>query len=249
MIEMNGNNVFLNNIYDPERWSAGLLQMPEEVVTFFKNTQIAGRKIQHIYTVGPAYNLSKEWIQNFAIAIASKHNEENPENPIPPLIECIPADSVFSRFILLDQPLIIEFDSGDRFEILFSRCSEVRMSINKLPKELRAPNALPNVDCDILFSDIIDKRILRISVGRRKDVPEDWPEPHGEDWKEQDTLISYIMFETDGDAALVFEPYKETGRVYLIGRDKKIRAIHYGDLRPGLTMEPLGDGTEDETQK
>ena len=44
---------------------------------------------------------------------------------------------------------------------------------------------------------------------------------------------------------LAFEPYKETGRVFLLGRDRKIRPITWGQLQTAITLEPLGEGNLD----
>ena len=243
MINTNGNNSFLNNHYDGDSWSAPILQMPEELTRFFSNTRIAGRRIQHIFSVGPAYNMSQEWMQNFAIALSQQEGDS--DHYIPPLIEFIPPETVFSRLILVDHPIIIQFDTGDRLEVLFAHGGEVRVSINALPLSLEAANGARNVDLDLRFSEVIGQRISGIQVGRRKELPEDWEPPHGEDWKEQDALIAYILFETTGEAGLAFEPYKETGRVFLLGRDRKIRPITWGQLQSALTLEPLGEGNLD----
>ena len=243
MINTNGNNSFLNNHYDGDSWSAPILQMPEELTRFFSNTSIAGRRIQHIFSVGPAYNMSQEWMQNFAIALSQQEGDN--DHFIPPLIEFIPPETVFSRLILVDHPIIIQFDTGDRLEILFAHGGEVRVSINALPLSLEAANGARNINLDLMFSEVIGQRISGIQIGRRKELPEDWEPPHGEDWKEQDALIAYILFETTGEAGLAFEPYKETGRVFLLGRDRKIRPITWGQLQTAITLEPLGEGNLD----
>ena len=183
MINTNGNNSFLDNHYDGDSWSAPILQMPEELTRFFSNTSIAGRRIQHIFSVGPAYNMSQEWMQNFAIALSQQEGDS--DHYIPPLIEFIPPETVFSRLILVDHPIIIQFDTGDRLEVLFAHGGEVRVSINALPLSLEAANGARNVNLDLMFSEVIGQRISGIQVGRRKELPEDWEPPHGEDWKEQ----------------------------------------------------------------
>ena len=146
-------------------------------------------------------------------AIALSQQEGDSDHFIPPLIEFIPPETVFSRLLLVDHPIIIQFDTGDRLEVLFAHGGEVRVSINALPLSLEAANGARNVNLDLMFSEVIGQRISGIQVGRRKELPEDWEPPHGEDWKEQDALIAYILFETTGEAGLAFEPYKETGRV------------------------------------
>ena len=239
MIETQGNNQFVDNMYDADTWSAPILHMPEEVTQFLRNTSIAGRRIEHIYSIGPAYNMSLEWMQNFAIILSQQEGEK--DNFIPPLIDFIPPETVFSRLILVDQPIIIQFDSGDRLEVLFAHGSEVRLSINKLPMDLTSPNGERNINTDIMFSEVIGKTITGIQIGRRKSLPEDWEPPHGEDWKEQDALIAFLLFETSGEAGMAFEPYKETGRVFLVGKDRKIRPILFGQLKEILTLAPLGD--------
>ena len=239
MIEQSGNNQFKDNQYDADSWSAPILQMPEEVSQFLRNAAIAGRRIEHIYSVGPAYNMSMEWMQNFAIVLSQQEGEK--DNFIPPLIDFIPPETVFSRLILVDQPIIIQFDSGDCLEVLFAHGGEVRMSINKLPLDLTSPSGERNINMDIMFAEVIGKMITGIQIGRRKNLPDDWEPPHGEAWKEQDALIAFLLFQTSSDAALAFEPYKETGRVFLVGKDRKIKPILFGELKDIITLAPLGD--------
>ena len=98
-------------------------------------------------------------------------------------------------------------------------------------------------------AEIIGKRVLGIQVGRRKDLPKDWAQPQGEDWKTQETLIAYLMFQLEGGVGLAFEPFNETGRVFLIDRDKKIRTISLEELRPALTLAPLIPDEEESSEE
>jgi hypothetical protein len=246
MIPMRGDNIFPDNIYDAERWSAPVIQMPEELAAYFRSAGIAGRRISRIHMVGPGYNFSQEWMLNFALSLSMA--QKDPEKAFPPVIDFIPPDEPVSRLALVDKPVIIEFDTGDSLAVLFDRGSEVRVALNSLPKDLISGPEAGNVDPDVLFSEALDKRVLGIQVGRRKELPEGWVEPRGEDWKTQETLIAFLMFQLEGGVGLAFEPYRETGRVFLIGSDKKIRTIPFGELRPALTLAPLMPEQEPEKE-
>lgn len=239
MIQICGDNNFENGIYQSERWSAPVIQSPEELAVYLRDAGIAGRRIAHVRSVGPAYNFSQEWMQNYAIAAAMKAADS--KEAFPPIVECIPDGQILSRLMLVDKPVILEFDTGDTLGVLFDRGSEVRVGLNTLPAMLTSGPQAGNVDTDVLFSEAVGKRITGLEVGRRKDLPEDWLKPQGEDWEAQDTLIAYILFRLEGEVGLAFEPFKETGRVFLIGADKKLRPITFGQLRPALTLEPLGE--------
>jgi hypothetical protein len=247
MIQICGDNVFENNIYDPDHWSAPIIQMPEELAAYMKSAAIAGRKISHIRSVGPGYNFSREWMLNFALAASMQ--ETDPEKAFPPVLDLMPGETPVNRLMLVDKPIIIEFDTGDTLAVQFDRGSEVRVGLNSLPKDVTSGPEAGNVDTDVLFSEAIDKRVLGIQVGRRKDLPKDWAQPQGEDWKTQETLIAYLMFQLEGGVGLAFEPFNETGRVFLIDRDKKIRTISLEELRPALTLAPLIPDEEESSEE
>jgi len=243
MISVNGNNDFENGYFNKDNWSAPVIQMPEELVNYFKTTSIAGRTIRRIFSVGPGYNYTAEWLQNFAMAASAKAAETDPEKVFIPSIEFIPEDTVFSRLMLVDQPMIIEFDTGDSLALLFDRGSEVRIQMNSLPVDIKSSEDSDNIDANILFSEILGRKILGIQVGRRKDLPDGWLLPRGEDWKQQETLIAFILFQLEGGIGLAFEPFNESGRVFEIDNTKKIRPITYGQLKEGLTLMTLDEDT------
>lgn len=245
MIKSEGSDNFENGVYDPARWSAPIFQSPEELAAYIKAAGIAGRRISGISSVGPAYNFTREWLENAAFTAAMANTD--PEKAFPPMAEYLPEDTVFNRLMLVDSPMVLEFDTGDCLGVDFSRPGEVRMALNTLPKDVRSVPGCDNVDMSLLFSEIIGKRILGIQVGRRKSIPEDWPQPSGEEWKSQETLIAFLLFQAEDGVGLAFEPYKQTGRVFVMGRDKKIRTISYGELKPGLKPDAYNPPEEEDT--
>ena len=239
MIQICGSNNFVSGTFDENDWSAPIYQSTEEVRSILTNLMIAGRTIKSVYSVGPGYNYSKEWLDNYALAANMK---EKPEKEyFPPITECIPDSHIFSRIVLIDKPIIIGFDTGDQLELEFNSISEIRISMNTLPSGIESNHQFHNIDLNTLFSEIIGTKIVGIQIGRRNDIPQDWKQPRGEEWKQQDSLVAYVLFQTDGIAGLALEPYKETGRAMLICRDRKIRPIPFGDLKRGLTIMPFGE--------
>ena len=230
MIKMDGDNVFESGIFAPERWSAPVIQDPAELAACLRKYSVAGRRITAIHSVGPAYNFTREWLNNAAFAAMMANTD--PDKAFPPVAEVLPDDTVLNRLMLVDKPVILEFETGDTLAVDFSRPAEVRVSLNTLPKELKALPDCDNVDTAMLFSEIIGRRVLGMQVGRRKDLPEDWPQPTGEDWKNQETLIAFLMFQMEGGVGLAFEPYRDTCRVFVIGREKKIHTVSYGMIKP-----------------
>lgn len=238
MIQICGSNKFPMGIFDDKDWSAPIYQSPEEVRSVLTDLMIAGRTISRIYSVGPGYNYSKEWLDNFAIAANMRDKPDN--EYFPPISECIPDKQKFSRIVLVDKPIIIGFDTGDQLELEFNSISEIRISMNTLPYNIESNHQFHNVDLNILFSEVLGKQIQGIQIGRRKDIPVGWKSPQGEEWKNQNSLLAYVLFQTNGEAGFAMEPYKETGRAMLIGRDRKIRPILYGELKKGINVIPFG---------
>ena len=244
MIKSNGDDIFENGVYDGEHWSAPIIQSPEELAGYIRAAGIAGRKVTGIVPVSPAFNFTREWLEAVAFASAMAVTEQ--DKAFPPLAEYLPEDTQFNRLMLVDAPVIIKFDTGDSLAVDFTNPGEVRMAMNTLPLDVRTEPGCDNIDTDILFSEIIGKRVLGIQVGRRKGLPEDWPQPSGDEWKEQETLIAYLMFQMEDGVGLAFEPNKQNGRVFIIGKDRKIHTISYGELKPALRPDAYNPPEEEE---
>ncbi len=246
MYKMDGDNLFNNNIYDEAHWSAPVIQSPEELADHIRASAIAGRRLSGIRSVGPAYNFTREWLENVAFTTAMSNTD--PDKAFPPMAEYLPDETIFNRLMLVDKPLVLEFDTGDSLAIDFSHPAEVRVAMNSIPAGVEFQYGCGNVDTGVLFSEVIGKRILGIQIGRRRTIPEDWPQPSGEEWKTQETLIAYLMFQMEGGVGLAFEPFKEAGRVFIIGKDKKIHTIRYGELKPALRPDAYTPPEEPEAK-
>ena len=246
MYKMDGDNQFDNGVYDERRWSAPVIQSPEELAGYLRAADIPGRRLTGVRCVGPAYNFTREWLESLAFTAAMANTD--PEKAFPPLAEYLPEDTVFNRLLLTDKPVVLEFDTGDSLAVDFSRPAEVRMALNSIPAGVQMQPGCDNVDTAVLFSEVLGKHVLGLQIGRRRSLPEDWPQPSGEEWKEQETLIAFLLFQMEDGVGLAFEPFRDTGRVFVIDQEKKIHTISYGELKPALRPDAYTPPEQPETE-
>ena len=67
---MDGDNQFDNGVYDERRWSAPVIQSPEELAGYLRAANIPGRRLTGVRCVGPAYNFTREWLESLAFTAA-----------------------------------------------------------------------------------------------------------------------------------------------------------------------------------
>ena len=146
MLKVYGRDIFENNVFSWESWSADVLQMPNEVRDAFDRLNLCGNIISNIAAVGYVYNLAQYRLADDDDSWLYKD------------------EAIFPCCIIIDEPMIISLRNGDRLEIEFSDASSVRISKNCLPHNIVPGTNANNVDVAKLFSCCLSETIVGLEI-------------------------------------------------------------------------------------
>lgn len=212
-------------------WNVPLIQEPNELMKKLKELNIKGKKITSIRCVGLCYNLSEDMVEDHAYGYYEENNIENFEELSN--YENILSDTPFTRYVKIDEPIIIYFDDGDRLEIDFSEASSIKIGKNSLPENVEFSINAPNADMNIVFSNCIGKAIKGFEVIMSDKLYSDYtgsqgiPEPENES-----SYISMFRILLDEGVYIEFNSFVDYGEVavYQYGKSE----ILWEDLKNGL---------------
>ena len=235
MIHSHGNNQFKDNEFDYWTWSAPILQTHEEVVDKVEELKLVGRTIKDIQAIGYNYSItSADCFYDIFTAI-----QRGDDNALETL--------EFPCGILVDEPILIQFEDGDILGIDFSESSSIRMELNTLPWNLNYGINRPNFHVNRMFKDILGRRIGDVFITTSMN-PEIFTGSHGLKLPEQSSYVNSISFQCmyngqnrniPGLVKLVFESDLDYGWVCMENESsmmtlpgKCIREIMEGYLTP-----------------
>lgn len=213
------------------KWNVPLIQESNELMERLKELDIKGKNITSIRCVGLCYNLSEDMIEDQAYAYYEKEKIENYEELSN--YENILPDTPFTRYVEIDEPIIIYFDNGDRLEIDFSEASSLKIGKNSLPENVKFSTNAPNADINIVFSNCIGKEIKGFEVIMSDELYSDYtgsqgiPEP-----KNQDSYISMFRILLEEDVYIEFNSFFDYGEVAVFQYGKS--EILWKDLKNGI---------------
>ena len=212
-------------------WNVPLIQEPNELMKRLKELGIKGKKIKSIRCVGLCYNLSEDMIEDHAYGYYEKEKIENYEELSN--YENILPDTPFTRYVEIDEPIIIYFDNGDRLEIDFSEASNVKIGKNTLPEDIDFLLNGPNADMNIVFSNCIGGTIKGFEVIMSDELYSDYTGSLGT--KEPGIQSSYILqfrILLEEGAYMEFNNFYDYGEVtvYQYGKSE----VLWKDLKNGI---------------
>ena len=157
-----GKDNFKDNTFSAEEWSAPYMVSPKEIRERIDSFVLCGRRIKRMRMIGFSYSHTRDWVEE-AVYLQVEHlpDEERRRKSDYPTIDLA---MQFNRCAEIDEPLLIEFEDGDVFEIDTPQEPEFRMSMNCIPWQIGAGTNLPNVDADILFSPCVGQAIVAAEV-------------------------------------------------------------------------------------
>ncbi len=162
----NGTNNFKDFTFFANEWSAPRMVSPTEIRTLLDSFSLCGRKISRMRLIGHSYFHTRDWVEDAAYRQLDGLPEEERQRRSNYL--SIDPEMQFLRFAKIDEPLLIEFEDGDVFEIEALQEPEFCMSMNCIPWWINAGTNQPNTDAEMLFSPCIDRTIKTIEVNTYK---------------------------------------------------------------------------------
>ena len=213
MRKSSGNNIFENNVFSWDAWSADILQTPRELREAMNSLNLPGNIISSIKAVGYAYTLGQyepadkdTWSSEDKAAFVSRHAE-------------------------IDEPLIISFSNGDRLEIDFSYGSTVRISKNCLPLNIKHCVNSNNFDAAKLFSSCLGEMIMGFEIMTTDRCPL-FSGPDRETLEEErDDYIESMYILLSNAKKLKFEAHYDYGWVTAMDEANVPLKISFADLK------------------
>lgn len=227
-----GKNNFKDNIFSAQEWSAPLMVSPAEIKSLIESFRLEGRKIKRLKMIGLTYNLRREWIEDRAYNFyedldedtrQEKSNYSNIEPSIP-----------YCRYAEIDEPLLIEFEDGDVFEIDTPQQPEFSISMNCIPWWIDAGANMPNADADILFAPCLGRIIDAVEVKTYEtDTDPMLHSPFDEDGTKKE-LVSAIILHFDNGTGLCIEGWIDFCHVTFIDEQGQEDTVTFEELKPAL---------------
>lgn len=225
-----GNKKSEDKFFTPSEWHALTLKTSEEIrrqIDFFK---LEGRKVKRIKMIGRSYIHTGVYIADYVHGVIKQYEGEERQNQS--LWGKIDSEIKFRREALIDQPLMVEFDNGETFEIDTPQVPNFCMTMNGIPWEIKCEC---NVDADILFAPCIGKRIVNVEARTYrsdKDVMTGcfFNEDHSE-YK----LVSDLVLWFDNGYGLSIGGHLDFCGVSCIDRRNEPVFITFRELKPALS--------------
>lgn len=227
-----GKNDFNDDTFSSQEWSAPSMVDPDEIKTLIASFKLEGRKISSMRFIGLCYDHTREIIEEHAYSIQKQLDEEDLQNQ--PKYENIPPNLPFDRAVEIDEPLLIEFEDGDVFEIETPQDPEFRFSMNCIPWDIGAGINHPNLDANIIFAPCIDKKIIAVEVNTF--VTDNDPIFH-EYFDEEHSLrelVSDIVIRLEDGNGIKIYAWFDYCEIDLINEKQQILTLPFRELKPGL---------------
>lgn len=157
-----GRDNFRAYTFSAREWSAPTMVSPKEIRERIDSFALCGRKIKRMRLIGLSYFHTRDWVEE-AMYRQVEHLPEE-ERQLKSNYLTVDPTIQFSRYAQIDEPILIEFEDGDVFEIDTPQNPEFRMSMNCIPWWINAGTNQPNIEADILFSPCIGQKIASVEV-------------------------------------------------------------------------------------
>lgn len=222
--------------YDFNEWNVKLIQEPNELMETLKSFNLKGKTIKNIRLVGMCYNLSEDEATDIAYKYYLDKQIEVDEI-LCSTYDSIPDEVEFNRYAQIDEPIIIEFDDGDRLEIDYSEASSLKIGLNSLPKNIQCGCNIANVDGNILFSECIEEQIIGYEVLMQVefDLTYTFTGSHGiPNPTNQESYISGFKILLTNCLEIHFNSWYDYGEVIVVIRPNDYSKTTWKELKYGI---------------
>ena len=227
-----GKDNYKDYTFSPTEWSAPTMVSPKEIQERIDSFTLCGRKIKRMRMIGLSYFHTRDWVEETAYHQLEYLSEE--ERRIRSNYPMIDPSMQFSRYAEIDEPLLIEFEDGDVFEIDTPQDPEFRMSMNCIPWWIDAGTNQPNIEADILFSPCIGKEIVAVEVNTyMTDKDPMFCDPFDEPPYQRE-LVSNIILRLENGLGLQISPDIDYCEVSCVDVDGDLAKIYFSELRESL---------------
>lgn len=218
--------------FDFNDWEVPFIQEPNTLMNRLNELDLIGRKIVSIRCVGRCYNLGEDEIEDRAYVFYKEQEVKNPEEKSD--YNNISDETLFLRYVQIDEPIVFYLDNGSRVEIDFSEASSVKIGKNSLPDNIEYGCNTPNADANVIFSSCLNNTILGFEVVMANKLSEDFTGSHGIVMPtNQDSYISSFRICLEGYRFIEFNNFFDYGEV-CIKDIIEISKLPWKELKKGI---------------
>ncbi|MGN0501927.1 MAG: hypothetical protein ACI4HN_03285 [Ruminococcus sp.] len=149
-------DTFKEGEFNLREWTAPELTSPFECQEYMDNLNLKDRKIKQIKMIGLNYMHVREWIENEAYLLLENKVSNETERQKQSDYKNIAPDILFDRYAQIDEPLMIEFEDGNRLEMLSPYEGRFQESINHIPWDITVLTI--KMKTQIIFFSIVSVR-------------------------------------------------------------------------------------------
>ncbi len=212
--------------YNFNEWNVDLIQEPNELLKKLKEFNLKGKIIKNIKIVGHCYDA----IQTLEEIMYQKYEDERAE------VKNFKDDYEFDRDIQYDDPIIIEFEDGDKFEIEYSEGGTLKIGLNSLPDNIEPSCNYNNVDGNVIFSNLIGQEIIGYEIGMQDEfeLTYDFTGSYGiKEPEDQSSYISFFKIILTNGLRIYFSNDFDYG--YMVVKEwNENSKIKWGELKKGI---------------
>ena len=230
-----GKNDFKDNMFDAEEWSAPTMVEPNVIKTRLASMKLEGRKIKRMKLIGLSYMHTPEWIEESAYNVLDQLEEEERQKRSD--YHNIAPEMLFGRKAMVDEPLLIEFEDGNVFEIKTPQQPEFRFSMNCIPWGIDAGTNLPNLDADVMFSPCIGKTVKSVEANTFITDTDPFLNDYIDDGHSRRELVSDIVLRLDDGNGIRIGGWLDYCEIDLIDENNQLLMIPFRELKPALSNQ------------
>lgn len=213
---------YLKNIekLTDKTWKPLIIKDYKKLLNKLNSFNIKNKKITSIRAIGMVYNFNKDEIEAKAYNIL-RDDKLSDFNNIPP-------NTLFNRYIEVDEPIVITFDDNTHLEIEYTNPNCIKISKNKINKFHVYNTNIPNIDLNILFSNCLGEKIEDIVIELTTDknyfnIP----------IAKQDIYIKNIIFKLSNFKQIVFRVFFDYGIVSIKNYNENSKIL-FKDLKKSM---------------
>lgn len=156
-------DVFADDIFDEDSWTAPILDDPAQIDEYVKQCSISGKCVKSIAFTAELRNYIRDSLEKYAYeAFGGLPEAERIDNAHYKNIDsslAIPAEAV------TDGAIIIKFDDESQLEVCAGKQGKLRFGMNKIPWNMASDSKLRNVaEPDVIFASAVGKKVEGLDV-------------------------------------------------------------------------------------
>ena len=185
------------------------MQAPDEVYACFEQLNLFNKKISKIRAIGLGYNLREDYLED---DYEDDDLNETGSSVSERTKQGLPNEKTIPRSVVIDEPIIIFFEDGERLEIDFSEGSSIRISKNSIPIDIKPGTNENNFDATQFFSCSIGQAIVGIEV-KSTTQPPPFTGSYGMQLADLPEYIESVCLVLSNATKLEFEAWVDYGLV------------------------------------